>query len=90
MKMFDDQHQKVFVKLLAVEYSLVVGMYHHDMLLFDVVVEDNDDDVNELVHVVLYIHLHYLNHHLMMNKFHVLDLSNDVNLWKIKKKQKLI
>jgi hypothetical protein len=22
---------------------------------------------------------------LMMNKFHVLDLSNDVNLWKIKK-----
>ncbi len=58
----------------------MVDPYLHDMLLFDVVVVDNDDDVNELVHVALYIHSHYLNHHLMMNKFHVLDLSNDVNL----------
>ncbi len=51
--MFDDQHRKVFVKLLVVEYELVLELYHYDMLLYDVVVEeDNDDDVNELVHVV--------------------------------------
>jgi hypothetical protein len=74
MKMFDGQHRKVFVKLLVVEYELVVvGRYHFDMLWYDVVVEDTDDDVNELVHVVLYIHLHYLNHRLMMNSFRVLD-----------------
>ena len=51
--MFDDQHRKVFVELLVDEYEPVVKAFHYDMLLFDVVVEmDNDDDVNELVHVV--------------------------------------
>jgi hypothetical protein len=63
---------------LVVEYAwvVVVVLYQHGTLLFDVVVEDNDvdfdDDVDELVHVVLYIHSHYLNHHLMMNIFHAL------------------
>ncbi len=46
--------------------------FDHDMFLYDVlVVADNVDDVS-------YVR-YYLNHHLMMNVFHVLDLSIDVN-----------
>ena len=83
MKMFDDRHRIIFVGLLVAVYELMIrcDMRPYDDVVVVVVEMDNGGDVNGRVHVVWYIHLHYLNHRSMKNLCRVLDLSNDVNLW---------